>query len=67
MDKIFAPWTDAEVATLNRWQQLGTVHEFTCPCEHDGDRTLVAHNDGWHCPDCLYTQNWAHRFMLDPR
>jgi hypothetical protein len=60
-----APWTDAEVANLNYWQTCGYVHPFTCPNNHPGDRDLVAHRDGWHCPNCVYTQSWAHEMMLE--
>jgi hypothetical protein len=59
-----APWTDEQVANLNRWQQAGYVHEWTCPNDHPGSRTLVADNDGWWCVGCGYTQNWAHPNML---
>jgi hypothetical protein len=27
--------------------------------------SLVALNDGWHCPSCDYTQDWAHGMMAD--
>lgn len=45
------------------------MHPFTCggttgdgrDCRHD----LVATEDGWVCPACAYTQNWAHDFMAD--
>jgi hypothetical protein len=80
MTKIVAPWDDATVAALNRWQAAGSVHSFTCT----GDRAdaaharsaallgqsdggvLVANPNGWHCPACGYTQDWAHGFMRDP-
>lgn len=66
MTKIVAPWTDEEVELLNRWQQAGYVHEFTCPTHHsERSRVLVAHNDGWHCPSCKYRQDWAHKRMLE--
>ena len=26
---------------------------------------LIATKDGWICPVCGYTQNWAHSFMTD--
>lgn len=61
--KRFAPWTDAQVRALNRWQKDGRFHEFTCAQEHLGERTLVANNAGWRCPTCGYTQDWAHDFM----
>lgn len=67
--KITAPWKHDEVDALNRWQRAGFVHEFTCRVHHEGlagpaDRTLVATINGWICPHCSYTQDWAHDFML---
>lgn len=63
--KITAPWTDDEVAALNRFQTCGFVHEFTCIDDHgSASRVLIARRDGWHCPSCGYRQDWAHRFML---
>ena len=62
--KIRAPFTDEQVAALNRYQTETTFHEFTCGNEHTGERTLVAATDGWICPSCAYTQKWAHQFML---
>jgi hypothetical protein len=76
--KIEAPWTDEQVANLNRWQENGRVHPFTCGSgdrmdaahrkiqERDGGDfgQLVATLDGWVCPACDYRQNWAHDFML---
>jgi hypothetical protein len=70
MSFIQAPWTDEEVAALNRWQELGYAHPFTCsesdshPLNGGYEDRLVAENDGWHCPTCGHTQNWAHDFML---
>lgn len=63
VDMIEAPWTDAQVANLNRWQSCGHVHPFTCPNHHQGSRDLIAKTDGWHCTGCEYTQTWAHGFM----
>jgi hypothetical protein len=62
---IEAPWTDDQVKGLNRWQQAGHVHEFTCPNDHEGLRVLIAQKDGWHCPSCAYTQTWAWAEMLN--
>jgi len=62
-DTVEAPWTDEQVDALNRWQQCGHVHEFTCPNHHKASRVLEAKNDGWHCPGCTYTQTWAHVMM----
>jgi hypothetical protein len=60
--KTHAPWTDAQVAKLNEWQECWWVHPFTCP---NGSSTLVAKNEGWLCPHCGYTQKWAHEYMLN--
>ena len=62
---IEAPWTDEQVDKLNRYQQLGNFHEFTCLNSHgDLSRTLIATRDGWICPNCDYKQTWAHSAML---
>lgn len=65
-ERIMAPWTDDQVAALNRFQAAGFVHEFTCPTDHgQHSRVLVAHRDGWRCPSCNYAQDWAHAAMLE--
>lgn len=61
--KVNAPWTDGQVDRLNRYQQDGRMHEFTCVNDHDGDRRLVATREGWICLHCDYKQKWAHEFM----
>lgn len=58
-----APWTPEQVEALNRFQQSGRFHPFTCPTAHPEGRDLVAAEDGWHCPRCPYTQDWAHAFQ----
>lgn len=68
---VTAPWTDDQVANLNRFQQVGVFHPFTCGRrdEHGDDPgVLLAERDGWHCPaaGCGYTQTWAHPFMAAP-
>lgn len=79
MRRIIAPWSDAVVAALNRWQRDPHVHPFTCGNDRaDADHVafeaehserdlgvLVAHPDGWHCPVCDYRQDWAHTFMAE--
>ncbi|MER6350603.1 hypothetical protein ABT186_01805 [Streptomyces sp. NPDC001634] len=67
--KIYAPWTPEQVSALNRFQQRGGMHPFTCGKDHHSVRVvLMAHRDGWHCsdPECGYRQDWAHAFMADP-
>lgn len=63
-----APWTEDQVANLNRYQRAGVCHPFTCGRrdEHrDDPGVLVAGRDGWTCPadGCDYRQGWAHAFM----
>src|SRR5262245_33229944 len=63
---VKAPWTDEQVANLNRFQACKYLHEFTCPMAHRGSsRTLIARPDGWHCPECDYRQSWAFCFMAE--
>ena len=64
--KIKSPWTDEQVAALNRWQR-GFMHGFTCPNDHPNITTvaLFAHRSGWICPLCDYRQDWAHDFMFE--
>lgn len=66
-----APWTDDQVRNLNRHQQAGMIHPFTCGRrdEHrENPGVLVAEPDGWRCPapGCGYRQTWAHPFMAAP-
>jgi len=58
-------FTDDQVASLNAFQTSGMWHPFTCVNDHPGDRDLVATAQGWVCPGCSYTQNWAHQWMGD--
>ena len=61
-----APWTDEEVARLNNYQNAAQFHPFTCPGDYpecEGQRELVATNDGWVCKCGKYTQAWAHADM----
>mgnify|MGYP001241801252 CR=1 FL=1 len=68
---ITAPFTEAQVTRLNEWQKNKKVHPFTCGQCRDADpefplrdqHELVATEDGWICPTCDYTQDWAHDFM----
>lgn len=65
-------FTPKQVESLNEYQKKGYMHPFTCGsgrrCDKDhldGEGILVATEDGWICPFCDYTQNWAHGFMMD--
>ena len=70
---LLKPWTQEQVAALNRYQQGRWMHPFTCGSGNrtdaahlDGEGILVATLDGWICPYCDYRQDWAHEFMLWP-
>ena len=70
---VKAPWPPDQVEALNRFQACEWVHPFTCgqrdrathPTITNGDfGVLIATENGWICPDCDYTQDWAHAHML---
>lgn len=67
MEKVTAPFTRSQCASLNEYQTAGMFHPFTCgePTCH-GIR-LVAVADGWRCANqiCGYQQDWAHAWMAD--
>jgi hypothetical protein len=64
-------FTDEQIKSLNEYQHAGKFHPFTCggnrTDEHhlDGEGILVATTEGWKCPYCSYTQDWAHPFMMN--
>ncbi len=58
---ITTPFTAEQVAALNRFQESGQFHPYTCGYD-SRHRELVATVAGWKCPDCDYTQEWAHQF-----
>jgi len=66
-----APWAPDQVASLNAYQATGIMHPFTCgdhecrAAAHPKQATLIAYPDGWYCPRCRYTQDWAHTWMAD--
>lgn len=69
---IRAPWTAEQVEALNRSQQSGFVHPYTCgsgkrtEANHlDKEGVLVATENGWRCLYCSYTQEWAHASSLE--
>ncbi|EGQ61236.1 hypothetical protein GGI1_05331 [Acidithiobacillus sp. GGI-221] len=71
---IVDPWTEEQVEKLNRLQRGELYgHPYTCPNRgdtphHDNGNDkgcLLATKNGWLCPDCGYTQNWAHKSSLN--
>lgn len=65
MEKIYAPFEEKIVKALNEWQQTGYVHLYTCGTKEKhkrgDDDVLIPTRQGWKCPSCNYTQNWAHK------
>lgn len=60
-------WTPEVVEALNRYQDDGRFHPYTCPNRGDGRHVvtrdlgmLMATPRGWACPSCTYTQDWYH-------
>ena len=69
-EKIEAPFTEEQIDNLNLFQMAGVMHGFTCGSGNrtdkhhkDGEGYLIATEEGWKCPFCDYTQDWAHSFM----
>lgn len=58
-----APWTSAEVASINHFQNSGVWHPFTCLRFHPGTRLLVATHPALVCVECDHAQysvpGWA--------
>jgi len=69
MEKITAPWSVEQVASLNNYQNIGWMHPFTCPNHaddaHNEHPYLRATPEGWQCDACPYTQDWAWQFMAE--
>lgn len=72
-NQIKTPFSTEHVEKLNKYQQSGFFHPFTCcsagddeTCERrngKGEGILIATNEGWVCPCGKYKQDWAHTFM----
>ena len=65
-------WTLDQVASLSHFQAASGFHPYTCGNDkcpgigRDDERMpLVAEADGWHCPACPYTQDWALAWVAD--
>lgn len=71
--KIYAPFTEDQVESLNSYQKSGQFHPFTC-CSHEGcvrseheGGLLKAREEGWICPCGKWTQKWAWKFMAEKK
>lgn len=56
-------WSEEKVNALNRRQNDGRFHPYTCPGDRpecEGRRNLIATKDGWVCRCGEYKQDWAH-------
>ncbi len=56
-DMVYAPFDDEQVALMNRYQNSGDFHPYTC-CDH---QTMVMTREGLTCPKCQTVQNWCLR------
>ncbi len=63
---IEAPWTDENVAALNRQQNDARFHPYTCG--NNSNHILEATKNGWICPveGCDYTQSWSLQPFTQP-
>lgn len=61
-EKIYPPWNTKQVRNLNRHQDAGECHPFTCGETHE-PTNLLATSEGWLCPACGARQGWAWAFM----
>lgn len=66
-EKVEAPWTDDQVASLNAYQHAGVFHPFTGTRQPNGDETiLIATCDGWiEREGGPVVQTWAHPAMAN--
>lgn len=57
--QVFAPWTDEQVAAIQRWQDNKWVHPLTC--KHHSGEPLKVTREGLRCDHkgCDYTQDWV--------
>lgn len=77
---IKAPWSTEQVDALNKFQRNRLYHPFTCGSGNRGDYVhrkyaekhndrdnglLIATHQGWVCPVCDYTQDWAHDWQFN--
>ncbi len=61
-NRIFAPWSDADVARANEYQTSAKSLPFICTLGH----ALVAECGGYICPECNQTcLSWTYPWILD--
>jgi hypothetical protein len=57
---VHAPFSDEQVLLLERYQEAGAFHPYTC-CQH---RSMQPRRAGLYCPDCGRLQTWVLRSSL---
>lgn len=64
LDRIVAPFTDAQIESLTKWQRWGSARP-SCPQHREPDLMAVSAN-GIRCTadGCTYAQDWAYAFVL---
>ncbi|HEY9777741.1 MAG TPA: hypothetical protein V6C81_28535 [Planktothrix sp.] len=60
-NKVSAPWTDFQVASLREYQESDSYVPFTC---HNNHRLLVRES-GMRCRKCVFYQIWTYDWTLD--
>jgi len=60
-NKLAAPWTVEQVASLNGYQQSSTFFPFVCTNLHPAKATL----DGLECERCDWHLGWAYDWTLN--
>ncbi len=71
-NKIKAPFTDAQVDNIIKYQKTTSGHPFTCcgynDCTRDESNNygvLEVYNEKLVCPCGKYSQDWVHSFMAE--
>lgn len=68
MHRLRAPFSLAQIFSINEFQQSGRFRPFECAYRdaHPGrTSTLVAYRFGMACPSCTYEQEWVYPLMAD--
>ena len=63
-DKVFAPFTDEQVASINAYQAYDICCPFCC-ADRDCLAVLQATPGGMVCPRCGSRREWVYWFMAD--
>lgn len=54
-------FTEDQQESFRNYQQYSGMHPFTC----SGHDALEINKNKIYCPQCPYTQDWAHSWMLN--